>query len=454
MAKIAPFRGYRFNPSVVGDLNKVVTQPYDKIDDNFTRSEYNIIRITKDRPKPTDTPNDNVYTRAAAIWHQWIEDRVLIREAGPAIYPYYQEFTIDGKTYIRKGLVPLVCLDDEKAKVRAHEQTLSGPKADRLKLMRATEGNDDFIFMLYDDPEMKINKWIDEEIGFSSPIMQVTDDYNVVHKLYRITRPSLIADISEVLENKELYIADGHHRYETSVNFMNECKSRNWKPVGVETFNYRMMTLFNMHDPGLVVLPTHRILHSLTGFSPSEFLKSASQDFNLTEFAERMDLYKAMDDAASAGKSAFGFYAEGLYGYHLLTLKDPTLMDRLVPDRSPAWRRLDVTILHIAILDKLLGIDAAKLAAETNVHYVRGRDEALDLIGNEAINVHTGAPFKCQAAFLVNPTKVEQVREVASVGERMPQKSTDFFPKLLTGMVLMKMTIDKSMGLAVWQAPD
>ncbi|MBM3326403.1 MAG: DUF1015 domain-containing protein [Calditrichaeota bacterium] len=457
MAKIAPFRGYRFNPSAVGDLNKVVTQPYDKIDDTlrdeyFARSEYNIARITKDRPKPLDTPNDNVYTRAAATWQQWIEDRIFIREAGPAIYPYYQEFTVDGKSYVRKGLVPLVCLDDDKSKVRAHEQTLSGPKADRLKLMRAVEGNDDFIFMLYDDPEMKINGWIDEEVGFSQPVMQVKDDYGVIHKLYRITRPSLITDINEYLDRKELFIADGHHRYETAVNYMNECKARNWKPVGIETFNYRMMTLYNMRDPGLVVLPTHRIVHSLTGFSPAEFVKRAAVDFDIVEFAEPQRLYDGLDAAASAGKSSFGFHAEGLYGYHLLTLKDTTLMDRLVPDRSPAWRRLDVTILHIAILDKMLGIDAAKLAAETNVHYVRGRGEALDLVGSQALNVHTGAPFQCQAAFLVNPTRVDQVREVASAGERMPQKSTDFFPKLLTGMVLMKMTIDKSMGLAVWEA--
>jgi len=451
MADIAPFRGYRFNKTMIDNLNQVVTQPYDQIDDALRaeymqRNDYNVVRIIMDAPRSTDTPNDNQYTRAADCWNEWIEDRVLIREAGPAIYPYFQEYTVEGKTFLRKGLIALVALDDKKSKVRAHEHTHSGPKADRLKLMKATEANDGQIFMLYNDAENKINEIIDQELIGANPLMQVKDDFGAIHRLYRITRPGAVMDIAETFENLELFIADGHHRFETAVNYMNYCEERRWEPTNatpVESFTHRMMTMVNMHDPGLSVLPTHRLIHSLEGFDPERFLSIAADNFDIVEFTDRSPLYTALDEAADAGKTAFGFSADGLDGYYLMTLKDPLLMNRLVEeDHCEAWRRLDVTVLHTALLYRLLGIDKVKLEKESNVSYMRGRDEALDKVGNEGI----------QAAFLINPTRVNQVREVASAGERMPQKSTDFFPKLLTGMVMMKMQIDKSMGLALYEA--
>lgn len=387
MAKIASFRGWRYNPATVGDLNKVVTQPYDKIDDKLReeylqRSEYNVVRIIKGPTFPADTRNDNQYTRAAKFWEEWIEERFFVREAGPAIYPYFQEFTVDGKTYTRKGVIALVDLSDKKLAVRAHEHTLTGPKADRLKLMRATEANDGQIFMLYNDAQMAINNYIDSAVMGSAPVMSVKDDFGATHKLFRITSPGLVRDISEVFENLELFIADGHHRFETAVNYMNECLERNWKPVGVETFTHRMMTMVNMHDPGLVVLPTHRIVHSLKGFTPQDFIKRIKDDFEVLEFSDRSALYKAQDEAGEVGKVAIGFGAEGINGCFLFILKDPTMMDKLVTEpHCEAWRRLDVTVLHTAILERLLGIDKEKLAAESNIHYIRGRDESLDVVG-------------------------------------------------------------------------
>ncbi len=453
MAEIASFRGYRYNKAEIDDLNKVVTQPYDMIDEKL-RDEYyehhdnNVVRIIMGKSRELDNPNDNKYTRGADYWAKWIEDRVLIREGGPAIYPYHQEYMVEGQTYIRKGLVVLVGLDDKKSKVRAHEKTLSGPKKDRLKLMRATEANDGQIFMLYDEPENKINKMLDDELMMTSPVMEVSDDFGAIHRLYRITSPGFITNIAELFEELELFIADGHHRYETAVDYMNYCMERNWKePIQAkaETFTYRMMTLVNMHDPGLTVLPTNRLVHSLDGFNPNSFLSKAAPDFDINEYNDRSALYAALDEATKSGRSVFGFAAEGLAGYRLLTLKDPTSMDRIVEgEHSETWRRLDVTVLHTALLDRLLGIDAEKLASYSNVHYIRGRDEALDQVGNEGN----------QAAFLLNATRVDQVREIALAGERMPQKSTDFFPKLLTGMVMMKMQIDKSMGLAVYETEE
>lgn len=448
MAQIVSFRGYRFNPRKIEDLNQVVTQPYDKIDEELRgeyllRNEFNIVNIIKGLPRPNDTPNDNVYTRANDFWTQWIEDRVLIREPGPAIYPYTQEYEVDGETFARKGLVALVNLDDKGAKVRAHEKTLSGPKADRLKLMRATEANDGQIFMLYNDAENSINGMIDQDLIGVNPIMEVKDDFGAIHRLYRLSRPGLILDIAEIFADKDLFIADGHHRFETAVNYKNECKQRNWKPVGSETFTHRMVTLVNMHDPGLKILPTHRLIHSLEGFDADDFLRRTADDFDIAEFTDRSVLFESLETARKAGKTAFGFAAEGMEGFRLITLKDPAVMDKIVTDEhSDAWKRLDVTVLHEALLDRILGIDAEKLAAESNVTYKRNRLEALDLVGKDGN----------QALFLMNSTRTDQVSEIASAGERMPQKSTDFFPKLLTGMVMMKMNIDKSMGLATWVA--
>jgi uncharacterized protein (DUF1015 family) len=451
VATIASFRGYRYNKAVAGDLNKVVTQPYDNIDDTlraeyYGRSEHNVVRIIKGTTKELDSINDNQYTRAADFWERWIEDRILVRDPGPAIYPYFQEYKVEDQTFVRKGLIALVQLDDKKAKVRAHEKTLEGPKADRLKLMRATEANDGQIFMLYDDSEQKVNKLIDEGLWGASPLMEVNDDFGSIHRLYRITSPGTVLDIKEVFEDFELFIADGHHRYETAVNYMNECKERNWQlpPLATaETFNHRMMTMVNLHDPGLNILPTHRVLHSLNGFNPNAFLDKASADFDITQYSDRTSLFNALDDGKNANKNCFGFASEGMEGYRLLTLKDPTLLDKLVEEeQSEVWRRLDVTVLHTALLDRILGINAEKLAAHSNINYIRSREEALKKVGTNGN----------QAAFLLNPTRVDQVRDVALSGGRMPQKSTDFFPKLLTGMVMMKMQIDKSIGLARYES--
>ena len=448
MATIASFRGYRYNPSEIDDLNKVVTQPYDKIDDALqqdyhARSPYNVTRIIKGNPTDQDTRNDNVYTRAAHCWEEWIENRILIREAGPAIYPYHQEYTVDGQTFVRKGFIALIGLDDENLKVRAHEKTLTGPKADRLKLMRATEANDGQIFMLYDDPMQKVNELLEPEVANAKPIMEVKDDYDAIHRLYRVTRPGLIRDIAEIFDRLELFIADGHHRYETAVNYMKECKERNWEAVDAETFSYRMMTMVSMQDPGLTVLPTHRVLHSLDNFDPDDFLSRAAEKFDIQEISDREGLYSALDEAGKTGNASFGFSAVGMDGYRLLTLKDTATTEGIIEgEHSATWRGLDVTVLHFAILDAYLGINEEKLAAGSNVHYFRRKDGALDAVGDGTY----------QAAFLINPTRLEQVREVALAGERMPQKSTDFFPKLLTGMVMMKMKNDKSMGLATWEA--
>ena len=431
MATVEPFRGFRYDAQIVGDLKNVVTQPYDKIGLDlqakyYDRSPYNVARVIKSVEKNTNPDTD--YPEAGKIFNQWIEQNVLMQDPQPGYYAYFQVFKANGKTYTRKGLVGLVALEGGTG-VRAHEKTLAGPKADRLRLMRATKGNDGQIFMMYPDPEGVVNQVIDR-FTTGAPLMEVPDDFGEIHKLWQITDPQAIAEIKNALQDKELFIADGHHRYETAVNFMNECYQKGWKPEGVESFTHRMMTLISMDDPDLVVLPTHRLVRDLPDFDLQKFLSALAEDFTVQQVDDRQALYKKL---ASGKKWTFGLGADGGKKLYVIKLIDAGVIEKRIPgDMSTHWKSLDVTVLHSMILERLLGIDAAKLEAQAHVDYGRDKDSALDKIGN---------PY--QLVFLMNPTKVRDVKAVAGAGERMPQKSTDFYPKLLTGMVFMKMIIHK-----------
>jgi len=431
MATVEPFRGYRYNPKIVSDLKDVVAQPYDKIGPELQaeyhqRSPYNIAHVTKSIEKNQDP--ETAYSKAGAMFQEWIKKKVLVQDVKPGYYAYFQIFKSDGKTYTRKGLVGLVALEGGTG-VRAHEKTLAGPKADRLRLMRATEGNDGQIFMLYPDPDGVVNR-IMEGHAKTTPLIEVPDDFGEIHKLWQITDPQDIKDIKQALADKELFIADGHHRYETAVNFMNECRQKGWKPVGVESYTHRMMTLISMEDPGLVVLPTHRLIRDLPDFHLDRFLAALKEDFDLQLMTDREALY---DGLASGKKWTYGLGADAGKQLYLVSLKGKSIIEkRISGSMSSYWKSLEVTALHSLILERLLGIDAAKLEAQVHVDYGRDKDKALDRLKD-----------RYQLVFLLNPTGVKDVQAVAGAGERMPQKSTDFYPKLLTGMVFMKMNIQK-----------
>jgi uncharacterized protein (DUF1015 family) len=295
--------------------------------------------------------------------------------------------------------------------------------------MKATEGNDGQIFMLYPDPDGAVDRIMDKHTK-SSPLIEVPDDFGEIHKLWQITDPQDVVAIKQALADKELFIADGHHRYETAVNFMNECRQMGWKPVGVESFTHRMMTLVSMDDPGLVVLPTHRLVRDLPDFRLDAFLTVLREDFDVQQMPDRKALFNGL---ASDKKWTFGLGVDGGKQLFLISLKDASIIDnRIGGSMSPHWKSLEVTVLHSLILERLLGIDAAKLEAQAHVDYGRDKDKALDRLKD-----------RYQLVFLLNPTSVKDVQAVAGVGERMPQKSTDFYPKLLTGMVFMKMNIEK-----------
>jgi len=432
MAEVYPFQGYRYNPEKVGDLNRVVSPPYDKIDeeereDLANNSIYNIVRIILSKARDE---GEDKYETAARNLQDWMDEGVLEQDEEPGFYAYYQEYEAEGEKKVRKGFIGLGKIEEGEG-VKAHEETMSGPKADRLRLLRATEANFGQIFMLYSDPENEVTGVMDEACE-EDPVVEVKDKYRNTHKVWKLTDDDDISRIKSAMADKSLYIADGHHRYETALNYRNECREKGWESPDTGGFDNRMMTFVNVDDPGLSILATHRLLHDVKNFKPHGVLDQAREHFSISRYEDREDLLEKLDEDRGE-KHTFGYRAKDDKAYWSLTLQDESVMDDLLPDRSSAWRKLDVAILHKLVLEKYLGIDEEALEEKRNLDYIRGREKALDMLKEGGY----------QGAFIMNPTRIDQVKEIADRGEKMPQKSTDFYPKLLTGPVLHKLKIDK-----------
>ena len=434
MAEILPFRGYRYDGRIVGEITDVVAPPYDRIGPDmqqacYARDPHNIVRITKGIAEAGDDASRNVYTRAAEFLRTWIADGVLVRDAAPALYAYHQTYTFGGETLTRKGVIALGRLEPER--VHAHERTLKGPKEDRLKLIRATEANFGHIFMLYSDPARTADAAVAEAIEGREPEIVAEDADRNLHRVWAIAEPSAIAAVQRALADKDLYIADGHHRYETAVTYMRECEANGWRPAAPESFDVRMMTLFNADEPGMSIRPIHRLVHGIQDFDAERFLALAGTQFDVA----RQSSFDAMCEATAAGAQRHTFGVATADGFASLSLRaDVNPADLVGGDVSDDFKRLDVSILHAGIFERLLGIDAAALEEQRNVTYtVDART------GVEAV-----ASGEEQVLFYLNPTSAEEVIRVADHGEKMPQKSTDFYPKLLTGLVLTRMEIEKA----------
>ena len=443
MAKVFPFRGIRYNLERVGDLSRVVTQPYDKItpemqEEYYRRSPYNVVRLILNRE-----PGERRYQQARELLDRWLTEGVLIRDERPTIYAYYQEYQVEGGARLtRKGFIALAELREYGQGVLPHERTLSAPKEDRLKLMRATQANLGQIFVLYSDPELTINRVLDREIAGRPPLTAVDGfDPGTVHRLWLVQDERAQEEIVELMQDKTLFIADGHHRYETALAYRDEIRAKGvgWSAPASspgsesepESPENVMLTFVNMDDRGLTIFPTHRLIHELPeglDLDQEALERKLKEHFTLERFApgEEERLLEGLRAGMAQGKHLFGLLLRGLPAHYLLALKDERVMDELVPDRSPAWRRLDVTICHRLLLEELLGIGPDQV--EGKIGYLRSAREAIELVreGKEA------------GVILLNPTRIEEVRQIARNGERMPQKSTDFYPKMLTGLVLNK----------------
>lgn len=418
MATIAPFPGIKYNRSKVGDLNLVITQPYDKITPEmqtkyYDVSPYNYVRLILGREADR-------YAEAERTFNDWVSSSILVKDPIPAFYPYHQEFKRKGEAKVRKGFVAVVELEEfEKGGILPHERTLSKPKADRFTLMRRTKKNFEQVFMLYADPEDRIQKLFARACA-QPPERTVTDEYETNHRLWTVTDRDSIRQVKDVMKNKVLFIADGHHRYETSLNYRNEARREYPGYQGSEAFNYRMVTLVNVADPGLLILPTHRLIFNLGEFDFDRFLKRSGEFFAAKKVSES-EIVEGMKTGSN--QHTFGLFTKQ-GGSYLLTLQNRSALDRFVPtERSRDYKELDVTILHSVLIENILGIKPEQI--EDYVRYEREFEDAITKVKNG----------ESQLAFLLNPTRPEQVEKVAQNRERMPQKSTDFFPKLVSGLV-------------------
>ena len=440
MARIYPFRALRYNPSLVR-VGDCVTQPYDKISPSmqqayYQRSPYNLVRIILGLPELFDGEGTgDVYTRAARDFAEWRKTNILTAENEPCIYAYSQRFTVPGTQTVveRRGLIALGELYDyAQGVVFRHEQTLSKPRTDRLNLLRATRAHFGQIFMLYSDPAQSVEQLVFDP--HATPEIEVTDEYDVLHRVWQISDPGVINMVAGALSDKKLIIADGHHRYETALAYSRECAPAS-PPAYSEHNTQRlpqpaypeaavMMTLVNMDAEGLVILPTHRVVHSLPGFSTAEFLARAAGYFEISPLAAR-DADSLMDAVRAAGKTGTAMVAVSREGASLLVAK-PEPVAGALSGVSPRKRHLDVVQLHQLVLEQLLAISAEAIRDQANLRYVRDAAEAVTQVRRGEADV----------AFLLNPVTLDQLREVTFAGEVMPQKSTDFFPKLLSGLAV------------------
>jgi uncharacterized protein (DUF1015 family) len=511
MAQVYPFPAFRYNASKVA-YDRVLTQPYDKIspamqDKYYAADPHNLITIEKGLRFPDDTPagvpdERNVYTRAATALQSWIREQIVVPDTRPCFYSYTQEYTVPGtqQRLTRRGFIGAGKLEEYSAGVVfRHEHTLSGPKADRLELLRHTQTHTGQLFLLYSDPARVIDKILAQAESESAPATELTDEYNVIHRLWVVWQSERIATIHKAMSDQKLVIADGHHRYETALNYRNERRKENAREqalpdraeahdatasstslsplqpaatehvegasasvatataaslatgtaaapsndgvLSIEATPYEaaMMTFVNTRSEGLTILPTHRVVANIPDFSWATVRRYLEPWFAAEVFTFSNDVEKSamrekfLHRLVEARESrAIGVYPAPEQGkggaYYVLTLRPGANLAELLPNVSPLQRELDVVLLHDGVLEPALGVTLAAATAEKNLTYEREASAALDAVDRRA----------AQVAFLLNACSVDQTWNIATSGEVMPQKSTDFFPKLMSGITMYR----------------
>lgn len=450
MALISPFQAWRYDPQRV-PVQLAVTQPYDKIipamqERYYQASPYNLVRIILGKRLPGDGEAENVYTRAAASFQNWRQTGILRQDPEPSIYRYSQMFRVPGSAAggppgsqqqaERRGFIALGRIEEYSAGVVfRHEQTLAKPKADRLDLLRATRAHFGQIFMLYSGAR-KVDGVLDSSVKDRAPDIEVTDEYDVLHRVWKISDPPVIASVKQQMRDRKLIIADGHHRYETALTYRNERRAEAETGSGIPVpYDSVMMTFVDMDRsdkdrsdkdrPGLVILPTHRLVFGLPSFSPAQFQAETRKFFKVEEVDPGIDAARAtaiLQRAGHAGTALLAVTAERAFLLHSPIANGAGLFGNL----SLRQQTLDVVQLHKCLLEGVLKISEDAISNQKNVSYCREAAEAL-------MQVQSG---KVQVAFLMNPVRMEQVRDIALGGEVLPQKSTDFYPKLLSGLTI------------------
>ena len=440
MATITPFRGISYNQTKAGSIGHLVCPPYDIISpaeqqELYRKSPHNIVRLEFGLESPADTEDDNRYTRAAALLEDWFKADILRQSPEPSLYIYEMEYPIGKSVKRLRGFICLVRIEDyDSGVVRPHETTLSGPKADRLNLLRACKASFSQIFSLFSDPQGETSGILAKMD--TEPEMEVKDSDGVLHRVWTLNDKQDIGAIVRKMADKPLFIADGHHRYDTALTYRNERRKAAGTFTGDEPYNYAAMYLARLEDPGVTILPAHRVLFNLSGFDPERFEEDLNRYFNIERIdfdgeSERADRRRVLDSMVHHAHHAhvFGMTVKGEHSYYLLSLRNEADMDVLLPGKSPAYRRLDVSILHHLIIDRLLGIKIETHKLGLNIEYIKDADDAVKRIQDGSADI----------VFFMNPTKVSEIKEIAAASERMPQKATYFYPKLLTGLVMNKL---------------
>jgi len=433
MATIKPFRGIRYNQEKIKKIDNVISQPYDRVryglqDQYYELSDFNVTRIIKGKEFEGDSDTDNVYTRARSFLDKWLEDGILVREENPAYYVYHQSFPLpSGEVITRKAFICAFELSDfEEGIVLPHEKTHAGPKVDRLNLTRATETYFGNIFMLYPDQNNQIDSIFDSAIDRPPDIeAKELHENDVLHQVWVVADPEVIKKVNaEMAPKANLIIADGHHRYETALNYREDLRKNYPDAPENAGFNYRMVAMVSMSNPGLTILPTHRLIYDYPDITGTELLSRAAEYFDIVEVRDRIVLEKSMGTTGDK-IGVIGFVHQG--GFYILHLKKPEAMHELAPERVQAWRDLDVSVLHKLIIEKIMEVDPKAIDNLENIRYLREPD-----LGYKEISESPNAFL-----FILNSTRIEQVTACTDAGEKMPQKSTDFYPKIITGLAML-----------------
>ncbi len=445
MAEILPFKGLRYNPEKIKDISKVITPPYDVIsekerDDYYQLHLENIIRLILGKDIPGDDQSNNKYTRSAEFFDTWRKEEILTQEKEPAIYIYAQEFTLSGKKYVRRGFISLVKLEDfQTGQIYPHEHTLAKPKEDRMNLMKACNANLSQVFTFFEDEDSKVSNLLHKVSGGEpgtgvTPDIDFTDIYGVKNLLWVVKDKTVIEELILQMKDRALFIADGHHRYETALFYRDLIRDNEGTLKSNDTIpsDYVMLMCVSMEDPGLQILPTHRLARNIKDLDPEKIKESLNEIFEISDMGNDCSTEILMQELGKdAHKHKIAMYiGESDKKFYILTLRDEKLLDQILTGEYSEWKYIDTGILHGVIFDRVLGIQAKNISKSESVKYIQGVEDSVTKVN--------GGEY--QIAFFLNPTKIGQIRDIATKRHKMPPKATYFYPKLMTGMVIRHIT--------------
>jgi uncharacterized protein (DUF1015 family) len=442
MAKIFPFKGLRYNQEKIKDMSKVLAPPYDIISKDerehyYQLSPYNVIRLILNKEEPGDNEAHNTYTRANEFFQKWQKDDILAKENEFSFYIYEQEFKNKRMTKVRCGLIGLFELSDFNAKkIYPHEKTFSAPKLDRQKLLATCRANFSPIFGLYYDQGPKTKELLNAGKIASKQIINAITEDKINHRVWQLKDKDLIHKIASQLKDKQIFIADGHHRYEAALNYRNHMRLQGGGHHGeTEPYNFVMMYLANLEDEGITILPTHRLLRIQPSFKPMEIKQKIDAHFDIKPVKTIEEMLQQMArHAAKDNQYIFGLYYREKNSsqgeFDLLILKDAKTVDDVAdPAKPKEYNKLNVTVLHTLIIDKILSPQDKISGVQGNTGYTHSEEEAVRMVDEG----------KYELALFLNPTRIEELKNIALAGGLMPQKSTYFYPKLETGLVINKL---------------